>query len=243
MSFWGATVITNLCSTIPVVGVDIVYLLWGGFSIGNATLTRFYALHYLMPFVIVGLVGLHLVFLHRHGSNNPLGIVSTTDEVAFTPYYTIKDLYSIFLFIIFFSTFVYFMPNELGHPDNYIKANAMKTPPHIVPEWYFLLYYAILRSIPSKLGGVVAMVLSIFILAFIAFYVDTEVRSGEFRPLYGVLFWFFVFICLILGWIGGKTIKTPYYEIGQCMGCLYFIYLCFILPGLKLLEESLCHRI
>lgn len=240
MSLWGATVITNLCSTIPIIGNDVVYLLWGGFAIGNATLTRFYALHFLFPFVILALVLVHLLFLHDKGSNNPLGILCKTDEIVFTPYYTIKDLYSIFLFFMLFSCFVFFSPNILGHPDNYIKANAMVTPPHIVPEWYFLLYYAILRSIPNKLGGVVVMVLSIFILIFIIFFVDSEIRSGEFRPYFSILYWYFVFVCFILGWIGGKTIKTPYYEIGQVMGCLYFFYLCFLLPFLKIVEESLC---
>jgi len=198
MSFWGATVITNLFSAIPVVGGEVVLWLWGGFSVDNATLNRFYSLHYLMPFVIAALAAAHLIALHQHGSNNPLGIESRFDEIPFHPYYIVKDLFGIIVFFIIFSLFVFFYPNILGHPDNYIPANPLVTPTHIVPEWYFLPFYAILRSIPDKLGGVIAMVASILVLVVMPMVHTSDIRSGSFRPLFKPFFWLFVVNCLIL---------------------------------------------
>jgi ubiquinol-cytochrome c reductase cytochrome b subunit len=178
MSFWGATVITNLFSAIPVAGPSIVEWLWGGFSVDNATLNRFFSLHFLMPFVIAGMVIAHIALLHRDGSNNPLGIDSSMDKIAFYPYYYVKDLFSVVVFVVFFSLFLFYYPNLLGHPDNYIPADPMSTPAHIVPEWYFLPFYAILRSIPDKLGGVAAMGGAIVILLFLPFINTSEVRSA-----------------------------------------------------------------
>lgn len=236
MSFWGATVITNLFSAVPYIGKDIVFWLWGGYSIDNATLTRFYALHYLMPFVIAGAVILHIIFLHHAGSNNPLGIPFTLDSTPFSPYYIIKDVYGVVLFGIFFGVFLFFLPNTLGHPDNYIMANPLVTPAHIVPEWYFLPFYAILRAVPDKLFGVVAMLAAILILAALPFYVRTEVRTLKFRPLSKLFFWFLVFDCFLLGWIGGKPAKYPYVQVGQFLSIFYFVYFIVLLPSLERLE-------
>lgn len=237
MSFWGATVITNLFSAIPVVGPSIVFWLWGGFSVDNPTLNKLFSIHYLLPFLILGCVLLHIVFLHENGSNNPLGIRATVDFLPFSPYSVYKDLYSILLFLIFFGFFIFFFPNYLGHPDNYIAANAMVTPPHIVPEWYYLPFYAILRSIPNKLGGVVAMFLAILILLSLPFFGNSVVRSGMFRPLYRVFFWVFLFNSLLLGWVGGNAVKYPFYELGQFSTLLYFLYFLVLLPFCCWLEE------
>ncbi|MCB1712228.1 MAG: cytochrome b/b6 [Candidatus Riesia sp.] len=230
MSFWGATVITNLFSAIPVIGDEIVYWLWGGFSVDNPTLNKFFSLHYLLPFVMAGLVILHLIFLHEHGSNNPLGIRATVDYIPFTPYATFKDLFAFIVFFMFFGFFVYFMPNALGHPDNYIPANPMVTPPHIVPEWYFLPFYAILRSIPDKLGGVLAMFSAIIVLFILPFIVKSETRSAAFRPIYRGLFWIFMVDTLLLAWVGGNAVKYPFYELGQICTVFYFIYFLVLLP-------------
>lgn len=239
MSFWGATVITNLASAVPYIGEHIVHWLWGGFSVDNATLNRFFSLHYLLPFVIAGLVGLHLVVLHEDGSNNPLGIDSKVDKVPFYPYYYVKDLFGIVVFGLFFSVFVFFYPNLLGHPDNYIEANPLVTPAHIVPEWYFLPFYAILRSIPNKLLGVVAMLVSILILIALPFLNTSEVRSSQFRPIHRKLFWLFFVDCFILGWIGGNVPETPYLEIGQIATVFYFAYFIVFIPFLGKLETYL----
>nr|YP_007890610.1 cytochrome b [Jakoba bahamiensis]AGH24104.1 apocytochrome b [Jakoba bahamiensis] len=241
MSFWGATVITNLASAIPVIGDHIVIWLWGGYSVDNATLNRFFSLHYLLPFAIVGMAGLHVVLLHEDGSNNPLGINSKVDKIAFYPYYYVKDLYGIILFLIFFSVFVMYYPNMLGHPDNYIEANPLVTPTHIVPEWYFLPFYAILRSIPDKLGGVIAMLASILVLAFLPFINTSEVRSSQFRPMHRKFFWLLVVDSFILGWIGGNIPETPYLEIGQLATVFYFAYFLIIIPVLGKLERFLLH--
>ena len=242
MSFWGATVITNLFSAIPVIGGDLVIWLWGGFSVDNPTLNRFFSLHYLLPFVIVGLSGLHIVFLKQNGSNNPLGTYSPRkgDKILFYPYFAIKDLFSITAFLIFFGYFVFFNPNVLGHPDNYIPANPLSTPAHIVPEWYFLPYYAILRSIPDKLGGVIAMFAAIVTLMVLPFVHRPEIRSTAFRPLYKVFFWFALVDCLILGWIGCQVVEEPYVQIGQLATVYYFLYFLVILPNLAELEKYIC---
>jgi ubiquinol-cytochrome c reductase cytochrome b/c1 subunit len=242
MSFWGATVITNLITAVPVVGKDILVWLWGGFAINNATLNRFFSVHYLLPFLILGLVGLHIVLLHEHGSNNPVGVMSEHDKVAFTPYYTVKDFHGAVWFLVFFTIFVFFAPNTLGHPDNYLPANPLVTPPHIVPEWYFLPFYAILRSIPDKLSGVVAMLSSILVLIAVPFLIRPELRSMEYRPLSRMLFWFFVIVALGLGWIGGKPINSPYYEIGQFLTLCYFSYFLLLYPLVIRFENYLIYE-
>ena len=239
MSFWGATVITNLVSAIPFVGKDIVYWLWGGYSIDNATLTRFFALHYLLPFVIAGVAVLHLIVIQHAGSNNPLGIHFLVDSIPFSPYYIIKDVLGVVAFGIFFAVFLFFMPNLLGHPDNYIPANPLVTPAHIVPEWYFLPFYAILRAVPDKLFGVLAMLFAIISLALLPFYVNPQIRSMKFRPIAQLFFWFFFFDCLLLGWIGGKPAEAPYIQVGQSLSIFYFIYLLVLVPFIDRLESYL----
>nr|YP_009132719.1 apocytochrome b [Bangia fuscopurpurea]AKA66484.1 apocytochrome b [Bangia fuscopurpurea] len=239
MSLWGATVITNLVSAVPLVGDSIVAWLWGGFSVDNATLNRFFSLHYLLPFVIAAISLVHLAALHQEGSGNPLGIDASGDKIPMYPYFIVKDLLGIVIFIIFFSFFVYFSPNLLGHPDNYIEANPMVTPAHIVPEWYFLPFYAILRSIPHKLGGVICMIFAIVVLALLPWIHSTEIRSSRFRPIYRVLYWSIASCCLILGWIGGMPVEDPYIIIGQIASVYYFAYFLVILPTLGSLENFL----
>lgn len=239
MSLWGATVITSLTTAIPVVGDSIAVWLWGDFSVGNATLNRFFSLHYLLPFVIAALSLIHLALLHQEGSGNPLGIESSVDKISMYPYFILKDFVGLIAFILFFSIFVYYAPNALGHSDNYIPANPMVTPEHIVPEWYFLPFYAILRSIPHKLGGVIAMVLAILILGLLPWIHSTEIRSSRFRPVYKYLFWTWVACCLVLGWIGGMPVENPYIGIGQVASIYYFIYFLVFLPTLGKLEKIL----
>jgi ubiquinol-cytochrome c reductase cytochrome b subunit len=239
MSFWGATVITNLFSAIPVVGPSIVDWLWGGFCVDNATLNRFFSLHFVMPFVIAGLVIVHLALLHKDGSNNPLGIDSSTDKISFYPYFYVKDLFSLMCFVVFFSIILFYYPNTLGHPDNYIPADPMVTPAHIVPEWYFLPFYAILRSIPDKLGGVAAMGGAIVILLFLPFINTSEVRSSTFRPIYRKLFWFLFADFLLLGWIGQEVVEEPFVMIGQIGTVFYFFYFLVLIPAVGILENLL----
>lgn len=239
MSFWGATVITNLFSAIPYVGPSIVEWLWGGFSVGNATLNRFFSLHYLMPFVIVGLVIVHLALLHRVGSSNPLGINTNVETISFYPYFFVKDLFAFFILALLFSFFVFFYPNVLGHSDNYIPANPLSTPAHIVPEWYFLPFYAILRSIPDKLGGVVAMISAILVLLLLPVINTSKVRSSKFRPIFGIAYWFLVSDFLILGWIGQKPVESPYIEIGMAATVFYFVFLLVLVPVIGLLESAM----
>lgn len=238
MSFWAATVITNLFSAIPLIGESIVQWLWGGFSVNNATLNRFFSFHYLFPFVIAGAVLIHLAILHEYGSNNPLGFESKVDSTNFYPYFYVKDLFGFFCFLFIFSCFVFFAPNVLGHPDNYVQANPMVTPAHIVPEWYFLPFYAILRSIPDKLGGVICMAASLIVLIALPFLNTSKVRSAVFRPLYRKAFWWFFVNSLILGWIGQKVVEYPYVEIGQIATVLYFIYFLIIVPLLGYIENQ-----
>lgn len=238
MSFWGATVITNLFSAFPYIGESIVHWLWGGFSVDNSTLNRFFSLHYLLPFIIAALSILHLAILHISGSSNPMGIRSLNDYLQFHPYFTVKDLFSVILFLIFFSFFIFFYPNMLGHPDNYIQANSMVTPPHIVPEWYFLPFYAILRSIPNKLGGVLAMFLAIIILLFLPLLNISYIRSSYFRPLHKIIYWLFVINALILGWIGGNVVEIPFIQIGQFATIFYFSYFIILLPLISYFENK-----
>lgn len=237
MSFWGATVITNLCSVVPSIGPAIVVWLWGGFSVGGPTLNRFFSLHYLFAFVILGLVIVHLIFLHDYKSNNPLGFKSKVDGIFFYPYYIYKDLYGIMLFLMFFGVFLFFFPDMLGHPDNYIEANPMVTPTHIVPEWYFLPFYAILRAIPDKLGGVLALLGSILSLLTLPYLSIPEVRSLTFRPLARAAFFMFVIVALVLGWMGGKPIEYPYTWISQLASVLYFSYFLWMIPAIVYLEK------
>merc|ERR1712093_339838 len=238
MSFWGATVITNLFSAIPIFGDLIVSWLWGGFAVENPTLNRFFSLHYLMPFVIAGLSILHLTLLHVHGNNNPLGIVGDKVQFcSFYPYFYVKDLFILLSFLIFFIFFVFFFPNTLGHSDNYIQANPLVTPVHIVPEWYLLPFYAILRSIPDKLGGVVAMIGAFIVLIILPFLMTSyNPRSSVFQIISKKLFWLQVINCIILGWIGQNVVEYPFIEIGQISTFFYFFYFLALLPLISFLE-------
>jgi ubiquinol-cytochrome c reductase cytochrome b/c1 subunit len=239
MSFWGATVITNLFSAIPGVGQKIVELLWGGYSVDQPTLQRFFSLHYLLPFMIAGVVVLHIWALHEVGQNNPAGIdvKSDKDTVPFTPHATAKDNFAMICFMIFFAWFVFYIPNYLGHADNYIPANPLQTPTHIVPEWYFLPFYAILRAIPSKLGGVIAMFASIAILAFLPWLDRAKTRSARYRPLYKQFFWIFVITCIGLGWLGAKPAEGGYVIASRILTAWYFIHFLVVLPLLSYYEK------
>jgi ubiquinol-cytochrome c reductase cytochrome b/c1 subunit len=241
MSFWGATVITNLFSAIPLVGDEIVTWLWGGFSVDNPTLNRFFALHYLLPFVILGVVVLHIAALHVTGSNNPLGIEpkSEKDTLPFHPYYTTKDTFGMGVFLIFFAAFVFFAPNYLGHPDNYIPANPLVTPAHIVPEWYFLPFYAILRAVPDKLGGVVLMFSAIAVLFVLPWLDTSKVRSTKFRPMYKFFFLLLVITCVTLGYVGGKPPEGMYVVVGRLATLYYFAHFLIVLPVLGKIEKPL----
>jgi ubiquinol-cytochrome c reductase cytochrome b subunit len=239
MSFWGATVITNMLSAIPYIGTDLVYFVWGGFSVDNPTLNRFFSLHFLLPFLLAALVIIHLIFLHLHGSNNPLGISSNMDKLPLHPYYSYKDYVGVLIFAIFFSFILFFYPNVLGHPDNYIPANPLVTPEHIVPEWYFLPFYAILRSIPNKLGGVVAMVGAILILLTLPILNISLIRSSYFRPICKILFWLFVANFVLLGWIGGNPVEYPYVLIGQILTITYFVYFIILIPLFSFMDNLL----
>jgi ubiquinol-cytochrome c reductase cytochrome b subunit len=240
MSFWGATVITNLFSAIPIIGEGVVQWLWGGYSVDNPTLSRFYTLHFLLPFLIVGVVVLHIVALHTHGSNNPLGIdrKGPQDSIPFHPYYTVKDFFGLGIALTIFFSVVFFAPDYLGHPDNYVPADPLKTPAHIVPEWYFLPFYAILRAIPDKLGGVIAMFSAIFVLFLLPWLDTSKVRSATFRPVYKILFWVFLVDAVILGWIGSKPAEGIYILVGRIATCYYFIHFLIILPLLGYFEKT-----
>lgn len=239
MSMWGATVITNLFSAIPIFGPDLVELMWGGFSVNNATLNRFFSLHYLLPFLLTALAIAHLIALHNHGSNNPNGVGSNSDRYAMHPYFTFKDLVTIFFFFLVLSIIVFYYPNLFGHSDNYIPANPMQTPASIVPEWYLLPFYAILRSIPNKLLGVIAMFGSLLILLIVPFVDLSRIRGNQFRPAMKLFFWLFVVNFVILTWIGSQHPTTPYVEIGQVATAVYFGWFIVIYPVVGLLENTL----
>jgi ubiquinol-cytochrome c reductase cytochrome b subunit len=240
MSLWGATVITNLMSAIPWVGKDIVEFIWGGFSVNNATLNRFFALHFVLPFVLAALALMHLISLHDSaGSGNPLGISANVDRLPFAPYFIFKDLITIFLFILVLSIFVFFMPNVLGDSDNYIMANPMQTPPSIVPEWYLLPFYAILRSIPNKLLGVIAMIAAILMLLVMPYVDLSRSRGIQFRPLSKIAFYIFIANFLILMQLGAQHVESPFIEFGQISTVLYFSHFLIIIPLISLFENTL----
>nr|AZB86631.1 cytochrome b [Endoconidiophora resinifera]AZL93787.1 cytochrome b [Endoconidiophora resinifera]AZL93801.1 cytochrome b [Endoconidiophora resinifera]AZL93815.1 cytochrome b [Endoconidiophora resinifera] len=240
MSLWGATVITNLISAVPWIGQDAVEFIWGGFSVNNATLNRFFALHFVLPFILAALVLMHLIALHDvAGSSNPLGISGSYDRIPFAPYYLFKDLVTIFIYIFVLSMFVFFAPNYLGDSDNYIMANPMQTPAAIVPEWYLLPFYAILRSIPNKLLGVVFMLAAILIIMLLPYTDLGYIKGFQFRPLSKVLFWIFIANFLVLLVLGAKHVESPFIELGQLSTMLYFIWFVVLLPVVSVFENTL----
>nr|YP_001650826.1 cytochrome b [Pegasus volitans]BAF74963.1 cytochrome b [Pegasus volitans] len=238
MSFWGATVITNLFSAIPYVGDSLVQWIWGGFSVDNATLTRFFTFHFLFPFIIVGATAIHLLFLHETGSNNPMGLNSDADKVSFHPYFSYKDLLGFAVMMIALTSLALFMPNLLGDPDNFSPANPLVTPPHIKPEWYFLFAYAILRSVPNKLGGVLALLFSILVLMLVPLLHTSKQRGLTFRPLTQLLFWTLLADVIILTWIGGMPVEHPFVVIGQIASLIYFALFLIFIPVVGVLENK-----
>nr|AAX14578.1 cytochrome b [Parasphaerichthys lineatus] len=239
MSFWGATVITNLLSAIPYIGNTLVQWIWGGFSVDNATLARFFAFHFLLPFIIAAITILHLLFLHETGSNNPLGLNSSVDKISFHPYFSYKDLLGLAILLIALISLSLFSPNLLGDPDNFTPANPLVTPPHIKPEWYFLFAYAILRSIPNKLGGVLALLASILVLMLVPILHTSKQRSLTFRPISQMLFWTLIANVLILTWIGGMPVEDPYIIIGQIASLIYFSLFLIFMPIAGWLENKI----
>lgn len=241
MSFWGATVITNMVTAIPVAGKHIVQWLWGGFTVSNPTLNRFFSIHFVLPFIIAGLTLVHLALLHKEGSNNPIGFDSGIDDIVFYPYFLAKDVFAFSCFLIFFTTFIFYFPNILNHYDNYIPANPLETPAHVVPEWYFLPYYAILRSIPHKTGGIIAMVGAILILLAIPFTNTSELRNTTYRPIFKICFWLFVADFIILTWVGQKPVRDNFILLGQLATFYYFLFFLFLIPIIGKIESKIIH--
>ena len=239
MSFWGATVITNFVSAIPYIGNDVVQWIWGGFSVSNPTLNRFYSLHYLFPFILTGLIIIHVVLLHSTGSNSPTGLNTNSDKIPFHTYFTTKDFYGFILLCIFLAYLVFYSPNLLGDPENFIKANSLVTPIHIMPEWYFLFAYAILRAIPNKLGGVLGLVFSLLVLFITPFIHTSWLKSLNFRPIGKLFYWLFISNFILLTWIGSKPVEEPFILIGQLSGLFYFLYFLIFIPLTGIIENKL----
>jgi ubiquinol-cytochrome c reductase cytochrome b subunit len=241
MSFWGATVITSMVTAIPIAGQPIVEWLWGGFTVGNPTLKRFFSIHFTLPFIIAGLTLIHLALLHKDGSNNPIGSDSGIDDIPFYPYFVSKDVFALSCFLVFFATFVFYFPNTLNHPDNYIPADPLQTPAHVVPEWYFLPFYAILRSIPHKAGGIVAMGGAILVLLLIPFTNTSYVRNTTYRPIFKFCFWLFIADYIILTWIGQKPVRNAFIFVGQIATVYYFFFFLVLIPIVGKIETALVH--
>nr|YP_009471705.1 cytochrome b [Altiverruca navicula]AVI15450.1 cytochrome b [Altiverruca navicula] len=242
MSFWGATVITNLFSAIPYLGTDLVQWIWGGFAVDNATLTRFFALHFLLPFIMTAMIMIHLLFLHQTGSNNPLGINSNSDKIPFHPYFSLKDTAGFAILFLFLMLVTLQFPYTLGDPDNFIPANPLVTPEHIKPEWYYLFAYAILRSIPNKLGGVFALVMSIAIILLLPFSQKSNFQSLSFYPISKFLFWIYISSAVLLTWIGGMPVEDPYILIGQVLTIVYFLFFILCPPMNLIWDLSISHK-
>lgn len=241
MSFWGATVITSMVTALPVGGTTIVQWLWGGYTVNNPTLHRFYTIHFVLPFVIAALTLVHLALLHKEGSSNPIGSDTGVDDVQFYPYFASKDAFAFFVFLTFFGTFVFYFPNTLNHPDNYIPADPIHTPAHVVPEWYFLPYYAILRSIPHKALGIAAMGGAILVLLIIPFIYNSEVRNTTYRPIFKICFWAFVSDFVLLTWVGQKPVRDTYIAAGQILTVYYFFFFTILIAFVGKIESFLVH--
>jgi quinol-cytochrome oxidoreductase complex cytochrome b subunit len=242
MSFWGATVITSMVTAIPIAGQPIVQWLWGGYTVGNPTLNRFFSIHFVLPFLIAGMSIIHLALLHKDGSNNPIGSDTGIDDLPFYPYFAAKDVFAFFCFMLFFATFVFYFPNVLNHPDNYIPADPLQTPAHVVPEWYFLPYYAILRSIPHKVGGILAMVGAILVLFLLPFIDSSYIRNTTYRPIFKICFWLFIADFIILTWIGQKPVKDTYIFVGQIATVYYFAFFLILIPFIGKIESALVNH-
>ena len=242
MSLWGATVITNMVTAIPVAGKPIVQWLWGGYTVSNPTLNRFYSIHFLLPFIIAGVTLIHLALLHKVGSSSPIGSDTGVDDIPFYPYFVSKDLFAFSVYLLVFATFVFYFPNVLNHPDNCIPADPLQTPAHVVPEWYFLPYYAILRSIPHKAGGIIAMLGSLLVLLIIPFTNTSDVRNTTYRPLFKIFFWLFIADFVILTWVGQKPVKDYFILTGQIATFYYFLFFIILIPVVGKVESALVHH-
>ena len=238
MSLWGATVITSMVTAVPIAGQSLVEWLWGAYTVGNATLNRFFSIHFFLPFLIAGVSLIHLVLLHKVGSSSPLGSENGVDDVSFHPYFSSKDMFAFFCFMLFFATFVFYLPNVLNHPDNYIPADSLKTPAHVVPEWYFLTFYAILRSIPYKTAGILAMIGAIIILFPIPSFTTSYIKNTTYRPMFKFGFWFFLAVFIILIWVGQKPVKKTFVFVGQVATVCYFIFFLFLIPLIGIIEKK-----